>query len=111
MSTETPESTTETSPRTFWKSDYAKAARLIKGMRHVRCQPSTPKPDLQMSRVDSLAAAVAAYFEADAPEGGFSTEKFLAGTKLPQASENVILDSPPEGDIEDEDTGDAFEVE
>jgi hypothetical protein len=103
------ETTQTPSTRTFWKSDYRKAAKLVKGMRHLRCQASTPKPDLQMGRVDSLAAAISQYFEADAPEGAFSAEKFLAGTQLPQAQSCEDTEDDPdedEGDAgHDEDTG------
>ncbi len=76
--------TTETpTPRTFYRTDYAKNARLIKNMRHVRCQPSTPKDEARMAKVDYLADLVAQQFMLDAPEGAFSAEKFMAGTQLP----------------------------
>jgi hypothetical protein len=81
VSTETTETVTT---RTFYRSDYAKTARLVQSFRHVKCDFHAPKTVEQMARVDGLAAGLAGIFETDAPEH-FSAEKFMKSTQLPQA--------------------------
>jgi hypothetical protein len=105
MTTETTEQTAEVT-RSFHTSDYARMARTIQRMRHVKGDRYTAKAD--QSRVDYLADGIAAVFAQD--HDGFDEARFLAGTQLPADPGNVLLDSPPE-DLDDEDTGDAYEVE
>lgn len=77
MSTETQ------TPRTFYRSDYRRAAKMVQAMRHVQGDRYTAKPQAQQVRVDELASMLSAVFEEDAPEGKFSPDKFMAGTQLP----------------------------
>jgi hypothetical protein len=86
--TQTPETT---STRTFYRTDYAKTARLVQSFRHVKCDFHTPKTGEQMARVDGLAAGLAGIFETDAPEH-FSAEKFMKSTQLPQAESHEASD-------------------
>ncbi len=99
MSTETTETQ---APRTFWHSDYRKTCDLIKSFRHVHCDTSTAKPAASQEWADQLAQNAALVFQAEAEASGtvFSTERFLKDTQLPQATGNVMLDSPPA--LEDE---------
>lgn len=68
--------------RAFHVGDYRKSAALLKGMR--RDQGGHPKNSEQQQRVDALAMAMAAVFEADSHEFGvpFSAGYFVAGTQL-----------------------------
>jgi hypothetical protein len=84
-----------TSTRTFHRSDYRNAARLVQSMRHVKGDRYTLKPAQQNFTVDDLAAKIAAVFLADAPQA-FDAAKFLAGTQLPQDPGSTLPDSPPD---------------
>lgn len=68
--------------RAFHVGDYRKSAALLKGMR--RDQQGHRKNEEQQARVDMLAAAMAAVFEADSHEFGvpFSPGYFVAGTQI-----------------------------
>ncbi len=103
--TETQTIQTAETTRAFYRSDYAKAARLVRNMRHVKCQPGTAKDEASQGKANHLAIVIAEVFAEDAPEGKFSAEKFLAGTQLPAG--NVLMDSPPADEgTEDDDTDD-----
>jgi hypothetical protein len=67
--------------RAFHVGDYRRSAAMIKGMR--RDNHGHLKNAEQQGRVDMLAAAMAAVFEADSHEFGvpFSPGYFVAGTK------------------------------
>lgn len=67
--------------RAFHVGDYRRAATMLQGMR--RTQNGKPKNAQQQARVDALAMAMAAVFEADSHEFGvpFSVGYFVAGTK------------------------------
>lgn len=68
--------------RAFHVGDYRKSAALIKGMR--RDQSGHPKNAEQQERINALAMAMAAVFEADSHEFGvpFGAGYFVAGTQL-----------------------------
>ena len=72
---------TSSDGRAFHVGDYRRSAAMIKGMR--RDQQGHAKNAQQQERVDMLAAAMAAVFEADSHEFGvpFSPGYFIAGTK------------------------------
>lgn len=84
ITSQTPE-TTESAPeatRTFWRGDYRRTAQLLKSFRHVQYHTYTAKPASSQAIIDVMAAQMADLFAADAPEGSFDAEKFLAGTQL-----------------------------
>jgi hypothetical protein len=102
--TETAENTAEvTSTRTFYRSDYRNAAKLVQSMRHAKGNRYQPKPQADQDKIDFLAVALRDSFALDAPEGAFNEVRFMAGTQLPYvvnpaaqaAAPNVLLDSPP----------------
>jgi hypothetical protein len=70
-----------TDGRAMHQGDYRRAAALVKGMR--RDQKGHLKNAQQQERIDALALAMAAVFEADSHEFGipFGVAYFLAGTK------------------------------
>ena len=70
-----------TDGRAFHVNDYRRAAQMLQGMR--RDQRGKSKNAQQQGRVDMLAAAMAAVFEADSHEFGvpFSAGYFVAGTQ------------------------------
>lgn len=67
--------------RAFHVGDYRRSAQMLRGMR--RDQHGHAKNAQQQARVDALAMAMAAVFEADSHEFGvpFSVGYFVAGTK------------------------------
>lgn len=71
-----------TDGRAFHVGDYRRSAALLQGMR--RDQQGHAKNAQQQARVDMLAAAMAAVFEADSHEFGvpFSPGYFVAGTQI-----------------------------
>jgi hypothetical protein len=101
--TQTPETTEY--QRVFWPSDYRKAARLVRNMRHVRCEPWTPKDAASQAKADQMATAMAEVFAADCQ--GFSPAVFIDGSRLPEdetGTGNVLLDSPPASEDDESDT-------
>lgn len=107
--TQPPETqTAETHHRTFYRTDYAKSARLIQSMRHVRCDPHTAKDEASQAKADELATQMALVFAADS--AGFNPVRFVEGSRLlePQASET---DDDSEPDDSDELEPGTFDVE
>jgi hypothetical protein len=100
------------STRTFYRSDYGRAARLIQAARHVPGDVYTAKPEAQQDTVAALAMTFVQVFEADSPL--FDEAEFMTATQLPakyegsdeeaadqwQAEHDAAIEDydPPEGD-------------
>jgi hypothetical protein len=98
VSTETTD--TQTSTRTFYRADYKRMARVIQRMRHVKGDRCTAKPQDAQNKITYLAMTMSQYFDQDAPEGAFDAGKFMAGTQLPQAHQDITDEDLPEGAYE-----------
>lgn len=102
--TETP-ATGTSYQRTFYPSDYRKAASLVRNFRHLRCQPGSPKPPASQDKADQMAAAMAAVFASDADAPGFSVARFVEGSRLPEpASYPQASDDTDEAGDDENDT-------
>jgi hypothetical protein len=73
------------SPRTFYRSDYGRAARLIQAARHVPGDVYTAKPEAQQDTVGALAVTFVQVFQADSDR--FDAERFIRATWLPAKPE------------------------
>ena len=80
--TQTPaQQQTQASPRTFYRSDYGRAARMIQAARHIPGDPYTAKPEAQLDSVSALAFTLVQTFEADSDR--FDAGEFMDATQLP----------------------------
>ena len=103
--TQAPGTGVEGEPRTFYPSDWARAAAMLRRARHVKWDPSTPKPEACQDTVTALAGLMAAMFEGDAPAGAFDLDRFVESTMLAGGSEplaEVAGDSEPAEDDQEE---------
>ena len=81
----------QASPRTFYRSDYGRAARFIQAARHVPGDPYTAKPEAQMDTVSALAVALATAFALDSPDH-FGPAEFFNASALPVKSKVQVTD-------------------
>ena len=101
-----PEDSEQPSPRTFYRSDYGRAARLIQAARHVPGDPYTAKPEAQLDSVSALACTLVQVFQADWDR--FDAEEFIRATWLPvrpdggwAAAAHIPVDEDPIGEYQE----------